>query len=59
VEAVKLITDTPCYNCEDRYAGCHSKCDNYKKFKENLEEDKRLKREAKKSIRQFYSPIRK
>ena len=52
-----MITDTPCYNCEDRYAGCHGKCDNYKKFKENLEEDKRLKRETKKSIRQFYSPI--
>ena len=24
----------PCKNCEKRYVGCHSKCDEYKRFKD-------------------------
>ena len=31
----------PCKNCPDRYLGCHSNCDNYKKFKEEIAERKR------------------
>ena len=31
----------PCYGCEDREVGCHSKCDLYKEFREDL--DKRNK----------------
>ena len=30
--------NSPCYNCPDRYVGCHGKCDKYKQFKIKLEE---------------------
>lgn len=26
-----------CYHCKDRVVGCHSTCEKYKKFKEELE----------------------
>ena len=25
-----------CYNCNDRRVGCHSKCDRYKKFRDDI-----------------------
>ena len=30
-------TKTPCKNCTMRHEGCHSKCDLYKAFKEDLD----------------------
>ena len=27
----------PCKNCKDRELGCHSKCDKYNEFKNNIE----------------------
>ena len=30
-----------CKNCPDRYLGCHSNCDKYKQFKEEIAEIKR------------------
>ena len=27
----------PCLNCEDRVAGCHSKCDRYKAYRAEVE----------------------
>lgn len=30
--------DTPCYECPKRYAGCHSKCPDYKRFKSKCDE---------------------
>ena len=59
MEAIELVSDTPCLDCNKRYAGCHSKCENYKMFREKLEKDKQLRKEARKSIKQFYSPLRK
>ena len=35
-----------CFSCEDRYPGCHSKCDDYKKWKEWLNEQKSLRYQA-------------
>lgn len=34
-----------CYNCEERYVGCHSICETYKKYKSRLEKIKN-KRQA-------------
>lgn len=34
---------TCCKDCKDRYVGCHSNCEEYKKQKEKYEEEK-LKR---------------
>ena len=52
-----LISDTPCYECLKRYEGCHSNCDDYKKFREKLEVEKQLKKDARKSMNRFYSPV--
>lgn len=39
----------PCKNCPDRYVGCHSQCESYKKFRKlkdiqnkEIREDKRI-----------------
>ena len=39
--------DGPCYNCEKRVIGCHSKCNEYKQFKENLEATSAIVRDVK------------
>ena len=33
-----------CKDCKDRYVGCHSNCDDYKKYSERLEEANRLRK---------------
>lgn len=35
-----------CKNCTDRYVGCHSTCEDYKKFQEENEKAKKAIREA-------------
>lgn len=35
-EAVKMNGNN-CKDCKNRYIGCHSTCEVYKKFKENIE----------------------
>ena len=37
----------PCYECEDRAPGCHSGCDRYKAWKEELKAVKDEKQAAK------------
>ena len=32
---------SPCYQCEDRSARCHSSCDMYIAYKEKIEKEKR------------------
>lgn len=32
-----------CYDCPDRYIGCHSSCEKYKKFKNKLDIAKKNK----------------
>ena len=34
-------TETPCYGCMDRVAGCHSECQKYKDFQAKHEAVKR------------------
>lgn len=34
----------PCRDCEERYGGCHGKCDGYKTFRKELDEYNELKR---------------
>lgn len=29
----------PCYNCEERVIGCHSKCERYQRFADARKED--------------------
>lgn len=38
------IKNAPCFKCEDRFVGCHSKCDKYKEFSgsRNVNRDVRL-----------------
>lgn len=33
-------TSVPCYECPDRYVGCHAKCERYKMF-DRMRNDKR------------------
>ena len=37
--------DTPCKNCDERYYGCHAKCDRYASFdnERKVEREKRMK----------------
>lgn len=35
--------DSPCKDCQERYLGCHSKCEKYIKYHEaNLERQKKI-----------------
>lgn len=36
------MSRTPCYQCADRAATCHSECGKYKDWRKELEEKKRL-----------------
>jgi hypothetical protein len=44
VEMGLKIKNAPCFNCGDRFVGCHSKCDKYKEFSDsrNVNRDVRL-----------------
>ena len=35
----------PCYNCQEREVGCHSRCDKYKEWTAQLEKSKESKRQ--------------
>lgn len=37
---------TPCQKCLKRYLGCHSKCEDYAKYKQKLDELKKAKDKA-------------
>lgn len=41
-----MSTPNPCYLCEDRYSGCHSKCTKYKDWKAQHEKDNENARKA-------------
>ena len=51
---------SPCYGCEDRYVGCHSKCGKYIDFQSVHEEEKETirKNKEKESARQGYMTSR-
>lgn len=35
-----------CKDCKDRYVGCHSKCEKYAQFKQEIAERKRKQQEG-------------
>ena len=39
------MTRNPCYLCEDRYVGCHGKCESYKAWRAEYDEMKKKERE--------------
>ena len=43
----------PCFNCEKRYVGCHSSCEEYAEFKDQKE----INRKQKKRQNIFYDYI--
>ena len=36
--------NAPCMNCKNKYIGCHSNCEDYAEFKDNVEELKAKRR---------------
>lgn len=40
---MSYYANNPCQHCEDRHVGCHSECEQYKAWKDEVEE-KRQKR---------------
>lgn len=43
--------NAPCYNCEDRYVGCHSKCKNYISFRQAKDEENEVVKKRKAEVR--------
>ena len=50
-----MKSKSPCLNCPDRTIGCHSACDKYKQFQENLAEEKALAYEARRKESEYWS----
>ena len=50
-----LYSDNPCRYCEDRYSGCHAKCEEYKAWKQELNDKKTKAYEANKLERELDS----
>lgn len=48
-----------CKDCKDRYVGCHSNCDDYKKYRERIEEANRLRKYNSTVVSQGWGFIRK
>lgn len=39
---MKGLIKISCYKCEERYIGCHGKCEKYKEFKKEIERRKKI-----------------
>lgn len=37
--------NAPCYNCDERYIGCHDSCEKYREYKSKVGEINQKKRE--------------
>ena len=37
--------NSPCYNCDEKYIGCHDSCEKYREYKSNIDEINQAKRE--------------
>lgn len=37
--------NAPCYNCDEKYIGCHDSCEKYREYKINIVEINQAKRE--------------
>lgn len=45
----------PCKNCPDRYVGCHSQCESYKKFRKLKDIENQEAREGRLMAKASYS----
>ena len=45
--------ESKCKNCQDRYVGCHDKCEHYKAYKKYIEEKKEKEHIAR--LREHYT----
>ena len=54
-----ITPNAPCRGCEDRYLGCHDKCEKYQEDKRLSEEASRRVAEKKKFEATFYAEHRK
>ena len=43
----KYKAKSPCLNCIDREIGCHSRCDRYKQFRNEIDDEKQVVRDCK------------
>lgn len=50
---------SPCKSCEDRYFGCHSKCDKYLEFRKKCMDLNQKIRKMKAADEDFYMIVRK
>ena len=47
--------DSPCYQCSERYSGCHGKCEKYSKWREHHILEQRKIRSAIEAENAFHS----
>ena len=59
VHVIRITNMKTCKDCKDRYVGCHSNCDDYKKYRERMEEANRLRKYNSTSVSQGWGFIRK
>jgi len=45
VQRLKQRFQTPCFECEERYLGCHGKCEKYQSFTKERNGNKKLRDE--------------
>ena len=53
-QRLKQCFQTPCFECEERYLGCHGKCEKYQAFTKERN-SKKQKRYEKFASQMFYS----
>ena len=44
---LKYRTKSPCLNCIDREVGCHSRCERYSRFRNEIDDEKKVVRDFK------------
>lgn len=42
-----------CQNCTERYVGCHSECEDYKSYRDDLDKKNALSRQQKQNYRDW------
>ncbi len=49
-----MLKDSKCIYCTERHIGCHSQCEDYKKWKAEVDEVSKAMREAKATVGHEY-----
>lgn len=59
MEQIIPTPQSPCYKCEDRYVGCHGKCNKYADFRILVDECRERERnEADRYLQDYYEKKR-